>query len=167
MRIALAIGAALFLIVPLSSILAHGAGYSLEQEAGEYRIDIGYDAEPRVDVSVRYDFELLNAEGNPSDFDHIWVRILKGKSLLFAGPIGMREGRITLLYTFPAEGMYTLETSFRTRGEELAQGQFEIAVAPSSQKRNWFSNPALILAFLAAAVCGIMIGRFSRAQEPT
>ena len=68
---------------------AHGAGQSVEKIVEEYLVVLEYDdLSLTADKSVRFTFELsLNESNEVVSFTDIWVRIMEGRKLLFAGSI--------------------------------------------------------------------------------
>lgn len=150
---------------------AHSAGSSFEQRIGSYAVDIGYDAtEFRAGQSVRFDFDLKDAETQKDiDFAQVWVRIVREKETLLAtGIFHQPIGPTTLLYTFPEQGNYTLEASFRTQnGGEIAMASFPVAVALSSGAGDWGAYTSVPFSFLGGWVLGAVGARvFRRLRAP-
>lgn len=130
------ISVALFIFLS-QSVSAHTSGVSLEQVAGKYVIDIGYDpAVPLAGQYTNFDFTLKDSStGDYSEFDHVWVRIEKDDATLLAMGIAHQDlGPTTLLYAFSAPGEYQLSASYRTReGTEIAHAQFPLEIVGSGE----------------------------------
>lgn len=156
--------AAACLALPLM-LYAHSEGASFEKQTGDYLIDIGYDpAPPEAGRAALFDFGLTRISNNtPAPYDHVWVRVRDAESTLFASGIYHQgSGPTTLLYTFPKEGTYTLETSYRGARGEIASASFSVPVTPEAaeplSQAPWFT-PALFFAGVCVGVLGLMFYR--------
>lgn len=142
---------------------AHGDGASFEKQSGEYLIDIGYDPAPPVaGEATLFDFSLLRiADGSEVPYSHVWVRILdERKTVLASGVHAQEVGATTLLFVFPEDKTYTLESSFRTERGEIASASFSVPVSPKSDtpitEAPWFL-PLLFFLGVCSGVLGIAL----------
>lgn len=149
-------------ITPVVSF-AHGDGASFEKQSGEYLIDIGYDPAPPVaGEATLFDFSLIRlADGNEVPYSHVWVRILDERKTVLASGLHWQEvGATTLLFAFPEDKTYTLESSFRTERGEIASASFSVPVSPKSDTRvteePWFL-PLLFFLGVCSGVLGISL----------
>ena len=141
---------------------AHGIGQSLEKTVGEYFIDVGYNTLTiEEDQSVRFDFDLmLNETREGVLFTDIWVRIMQGRQLVFAGSIKKADfGKTGISFTFPKSGEYELTTRFQKDGETLVEAPFSLTVeretvlTTEDARTSRFSPETLV-----AALIGLILG---------
>ena len=144
-----------FSLAPL--VQAHSSGLSFEATSTPYIVDIGYDIVSfYAGESVRFDFTLKDEKTDDEEtFDHVWIRILRDSKTLLATGIRKQEiGPTTLLFVFPLEGLYTLETSYRSAdGEDIAKATFPISVLPIEESL-WSRYGGYMVPLLA----GLLIG---------
>ncbi len=111
-KLRLLVIATVFLVMPLF-VRAHLAeGQDIHH--GSYIVDVGYD--PKIPIegeSTTFAFNLAQAESGkavlPTD---VWVRIMKGESLVFSGTFKPQPANVTLSYTFPSAGDYDVRVQF-------------------------------------------------------
>ncbi len=136
---------------------AHTLGASLEQAAGDYWIDIGYDpSQVTAGDRMIFDFNLAEAAATSTSvsYDYVWVRLYgDDRTLLATGVHRADIGPTTLLYTVPrdAEGDLTLSVRYQKDNTTLAESDFTLSVAPLEDSKLLFG--AIGIAF-AAAVLG-------------
>ena len=140
---------------------AHGAGVSLEEIAGEYIVDIGYDIfEPRAGDAVRFDFTLWNKERTDSpEITGVWFRIAPevGQGIIFAGQLGVPEfGPPGMSYAFPKAGDYTLTARFMNKDAVLAETLF-----PFSVREGENAAQARWILYVSLFFMGILTGFFA------
>ena len=116
---------------------------SMEAEVGEYLIDVGFSSEEITEgTPVVFDFSLL-ALGNNEEvaFTSVWIQLRQKEKTVFASGLDKaRFGKTTMLYTFPAEGEYTLTTRFRNVEAKLAEESFSFQVLSSESESSSESN---------------------------
>jgi hypothetical protein len=153
-------------IVLLSPIFlfAHSTGNSFEVRQGDHLIDIGYEFEIREGSATRFDFSLLDAENkSPEEYAHVWVRILKDDSTIFATGVHRASlGPTTLLYTFTDKDTYTLSASFRSDDEEIAAATMPVTVVAGEKTFPWEIIAALFLGMLVGAAAYFAFVRSAR-----
>ncbi len=153
----------LFILATLPFLAwAHGSGVSFEKDVGDFRVDIGYDLEQfMVGERAVFDFSLYKIPGILTSFEEVWVRILKADEVYLATGIKRSElGKTTLLFRFGSDGLYTLETSFRKGGEELAKASFPVEIlrineGANSERRIGIYGILLVFGLVA----GVFLGR--------
>lgn len=128
----------LFFLVGVPLGIAHlDAGE--DRQVGDFVIDLGYS--PAVlntkDRSTLSLF-LLNDQQKPLDYDHVWVRITHGDSILFAGPIASEERNGLFTYTFPYPGQYQITVRFFNEEELIVQTEFQVKVEGANDASLFF-----------------------------
>lgn len=150
---------------------AHTTGASLNETSGPYTVDLGYNP---IAIEARdyatFDFLLWKGPANtgePADYAQVWIRVLKGKETLLAtGVMHQAYGPTTLLYTFPDEGTYSIEASYRkANGDEIAAATFPMKVLPPSDEMPFVQYIVAVASALAGAALGFGIGRSLRRKE--
>ena len=142
-----------------AGVFAHNLGQSLEKQAGEYIIDIGYDSLTSLLVSgeaIRFDFNLWNKDRTEfADFTSVWVRVAPVESgITFAGYLGFPEfGALGMSYAFPKPGNYTFTARFFNGEETLAEASFPLSVTGGMEERAGASYQWAI-----AGIAGIILG---------
>ncbi len=145
----------IFAALPATVAEAHALDPSFEVQVGEYLVDIGYEPDPLTsETYARFSFELwLNERGNPVEYSHVWVRIMRDSTTLFASGIHRQAvGPTTLLYTFPDAGAYVLDISYRTEDSEVAATEIPITVTRGADgNRSVFAVSIVAFCALLAA----------------
>jgi len=142
---------------------AHGgAGQSVEKIVGEYLVTLEYsELSLTADESVRFTFELsLNEAAENVPFTDIWVRIMEGNKLLFAGLIKEADFSPTgISYAFPKGGEYELTARFQNEGEAIAETSFPLTVEESEQASGGDRGFSIFLFGIpVAGLIGLAIG---------
>ena len=136
----------------------HGLGQSFEQKAGNYVIDVGYDAIDKIYSvdTVHFDFNLWKENRmDMADFDHVWVRIApKDKGILFTGFLYRPDFLLTgMSYTFEVAGEYDLTVRFLNKNDEtLAEASFPLTVEKKA------ADKTEIFKIIGAGVIGLLVG---------
>ncbi len=153
-----------------SYAFAHASGASFMATSTPYVIDLGYDPEIfGTDTSTRFDFLLWKGQANTgavADYDHVWVRVIRNASTLYASGIAHQEvGPTTMLYTFDVAGEYEIETSFRdAQGDTIATAKFPFVVVSSESDYPY----ALLLSIpLACFAGGLIVFAIMRRKRTT
>jgi hypothetical protein len=127
---------AILALIPCGA-LAHTSGASYEQLVGEYQIDIGYDPPaPFGGDRLVFDFGTFSRNGEPADFDYVWVRIEDDvRTVLATGVVQAEFGPTSLLYSLPndAEGEYRVHARYQKGNEVLAEVEFPIQILRSPE----------------------------------
>lgn len=139
---------------------------TIDKEAGDYIISVGYDpftlsagsSEP-LNFSIR-----KKDKDEEVDFTSVWVTIVQkdktsefGNTLFAAGLAKSFFGPISLTQTFPKEGEYEVNISFRKDDKTLAEAKIPIKV-PKSEERESTKPP--ILGVAIGIFIGVAIGFF-------
>jgi len=132
----------LYVIISSATAFAHGAGGGEDKTVDDYIIDFGYNKEsPATDELLLMNFELLNEIADEFvEFDSAQIRISDGNDgLIFRGKINPDiPGRITLVFTFTQEDIYTLELKFLDEKKTIAETSFELVIG--DPKSSFFSS---------------------------
>lgn len=148
------------------AVSAHSLGSSFEATTSPYFIDIGYTPDVfEAGASARFEFELRDlATRDLFDYDHVWVRISRGREALLATGVAHQDlGPTTLLYEFAEPGEFSLDVSYRSgRMGEIATSSFPVTVFPAKEQGFDRTLVAWIatLAVSAAAGFGAARARF-------
>jgi hypothetical protein len=108
---AVALIAWLMLVIPLS--FAHlAAGQDIEVDG--YLVDMGQDPES---ITVGEPFTLMLGISNASTGEQlnprkVWVRIMKDGTIAFAGTFSPEARSMSVVMSFPKEGVYTMDARF-------------------------------------------------------
>lgn len=139
-------------------VSAHGTGASFEQDAGTYRVDIGYEPEElRAGDTLLLNFNLLTSEGRPANFSSVWVRIEEGsESILATGVAKPAVGPATLLLTLPTSAEFTLHVRFERGETVLAEASFPFTVAPGEESRSNNDVGQWVFGGLAGLILGML-----------
>lgn len=107
---------------------AHESGRSVEVDAGLYLIDVGLPDPVVAGQQTYLDFKLWQKNpADAADYTDVWVRIMKGDTLLLAtGVAHLSVGSTGLLYTFPEAGAYQVSVRFEKGADSLAETEFSV-----------------------------------------
>ena len=176
MKTRVLVGSILFsLALPLLGLANGLPGQRLEKDLGNYVIDIGTDQDftPQAGAPVKFDFYLLGGQSgvtlpgglrisarNPAPFTDLNVRILQdGKPFLESDVAYAQHGPTFLTYAFPNGGEFTLQTTFYSKDDKLADASFPITIggdtAPGS---GGGSSSGGLLSFIFGSIFGVVIG---------
>lgn len=86
-----------------------------------YILDFGYDpAIPQAGSQTTLAFNFADSETQtPLVPESVWLRISLGEELVFAGVLAPQNGNVTLTYTFPNAGDYSIDASYRYQGRDV------------------------------------------------
>jgi hypothetical protein len=146
----------------MNVVQAHTNGASVEQEVGDYFIDIGYAPETIVaGEPIRFDFAISDLDSlDGTEFSDIWVQVEKERETFFAGGIHRAEfGTTGFLFIFPLEGLYTVHARFQNSGKEIVQTSFQVEVAEGMVVESHIDSPLTgILIGAIGLVFGALVG---------
>jgi hypothetical protein len=127
-----------FLCVLPSRTSAHSIGQTLEQEVGEYLVDIGYDtAEIMQDQEVLFNAALIQGAGTThwqyAPYDEVWIQIGPSNSEPLRAIIPVKSpSPVNLRYTFAQAKTHQLSVRFLQDGKTLADASFTLPVGEAS-----------------------------------
>ena len=154
--------AAASLLVPAALALAHPTGQSLNQNVGDYVVDIGYDSitpSPVAGEATAFDFRFFHNPGSQlADYTDVGVSILAsdGSTAFYGDLRHVADSPTGMVYIFPTGGNYKLTAYYKKDGAALAQASFPLVVSqadyqqpPQSPKRYWTN-------FMSGAIVGVI-----------
>lgn len=142
-------------------VFAHGGGQSLEKIVGDYKLDIGFDAEDGVKAgqSALFDFNLFTASGEKEvDFTDVWVRIMQDARIIFAGSIIKPEfGAPRMTAFFPQSGVYELTVRFQNKGEQIIETPLLLNVPEGEKRSDTGGSSQAVVAGVIGLLAGVII----------
>jgi len=135
---------ALFIYVLLgnTSVLAHGVGGGEDKTIDNFIIDFGYnELAPLSNKPLMLTFELSDKLTNEYyEFNSAQIKVINNKNeLLFRGQAYPDiPGRVTMVYAFPEDGLYTIDLSFVEDKKALVETSFTLQVG--SPKKGFLSS---------------------------
>lgn len=147
---------ALLLVLAIPTVaFAHGSSFSFKYIDGSNVVMITHNVHDlQAGVPISYNVRLYDMEGKPVPFDTVQTEFKLGAKSIDKQTLNRSQNNdVTLTYTYPEEGEYTLTTTFFEGEKQVAHGEFPI-VAEKGHDNNLlatiFSTP-VILAFLLGA----------------
>lgn len=157
------------------AVSAHETGRSHEETKDGFKIDIGYDDVLVAGEPLRLDFRLTPADDADADVDvytDVWVSVMQGKKLFFAGDIHRPLfGPTGFSYVLGNPGTYVVTARFQDGDRVLTQTAFSVEVAPSGGDASVWGYTYALLAFLGGVAGAWVfqwyrIGRTHRGNPP-
>lgn len=124
--------AAILLLLAASPASAHLAGGS-DVVVDGYILDFGYDPAPaNADGPVTLAFNMADERTKEAvSPDSVWVRIMRGGTVAFAGALEPADGSATVQLRLPDVGDYEVTARYGLAGREF-EGTFALDVAASA-----------------------------------
>ena len=135
--------------------MAHETGAKLEQEAGDYLVELSYDT-PQILPGQKVEFHVSLIEDHQSSnwqyaaFDTAWIQIKDPKGSAFRQVVSTTTtGVLTLQHPFTKDGNYTFSVRFLEGENTIAEAQFPLNVG-SSQVTEASSKTLVFFLFIIA-----------------
>ena len=122
---------------------ANGFGVTLDQQVGDYVVNVDYDAIAGIysGDAVQFAFQLFNKDRSQQlDFGDVWVSITpEKKGQIFSQPVfdgglvGSTFPPSGMMFVFPFAGSYTLNLRYEKDNKAIAEASFPLDVRAGSK----------------------------------